>query len=157
DRHVGRALAQISAQFLVRLDLGAPLLNLVADLVPGPPALLDRAERASEEAAGERTPRDHAKAVALPCRRNLQSGFPNRQSLSALLGDETKEVPAPRLLVGLGDVPSSEVAAPRVDALARLHERLHGLPDLVPWAAAIDVVELVEVDMVGLQPPETLV
>src|SRR6185295_9736973 len=37
-----------------------------------------------------------------------------------------------------------------VDDLALAHERLHRLPDFVPWSRAIDVVHLIEVDHLGL-------
>ena len=35
-------------------------------------------------------------------------------------------------------------------------ERLHRLPDLVPRRVAVDVVHLVEVDVIGLQPAQAL-
>jgi len=56
--------------------------------------------------------------------------------------------------LGLGDVPASEVAAAGVQDLALLYGDLHGLPDLVPRGFAVDVVELVQVDVVGLEALE---
>ena len=52
---------------------------------------------------------------------------------------------------------AGEVAAPDVEHLALLHEHVHRLPDLVPRRVAVDVVHLVEVDVVGLQPAQAVV
>src|SRR5690606_17232446 len=58
---------------------------------------------------------------------------------------------------GLGDMPSGEVAAADVDHLARLYELLHRLPDLLPGRVPVDVVHLVEVDVIRLQPAQAFV
>lgn len=57
----------------------------------------------------------------------------------------------------LGDVPPGEVAASGVQDLALLYCDLHRLPDLVPGGGAVDVVELVEVDVIRLQALEARV
>ena len=41
-----------------------------------------------------------------------------------------------------------------VEDLALRDEDLAGLPDLVPRRVQVDVVDLVEVDLVGLHPPQ---
>ena len=71
-----------------------------------------------------------------------------------LLADEAHEVAAGRRRLRLGDVPAGEVRGADVEDLALDAQHLHGLPDLVPAGAAIDVVHLVEVDVVGLQPAQ---
>ena len=50
------------------------------------------------------------------------------------------------------DVPAREVAAADVQHLALLHEHLERLPDLLPRRLPVDVVHLVHVDVIGLQP-----
>jgi len=74
------------------------------------------------------------------------------QVVDGLLADESGEVPAARLRLRGGDVPTGEVAAARVEDLALRDGGLHRLPDLVPRRVPVDVVELVDVDVVGLQP-----
>src|ERR1035438_5977018 len=59
------------------------------------------------------------------------------------------------LLVGLGDLPTREVTASDIQNLAFAVELFHGLPDLFPWARAVHMVHLVEVDVIGLEPLET--
>jgi len=59
-------------------------------------------------------------------------------------------------LIRLHDVPAGEVAAPDVEHLALAHQLLHRLPDLLPRCAAVDMMHLVEVDMVGLEAPQAL-
>ena len=44
-----------------------------------------------------------------------------------------------------------EVRRADVEHFALLHKDFHRLPDLVEWRAAVDVVHLIEVDVVGLQ------
>ena len=56
-----------------------------------------------------------------------------------------------RCLLRLRDVPAREVAAAHVDDFALLHQHFHGLPHFFPRRAAIDVVHLVEIDVIGLQ------
>ena len=63
-------------------------------------------------------------------------------------------MPRPGRLVGLDDVPAGEVRRADVQHLALLHEQVHGLPDLVPGRVPVDVVHLVQVDVVGLHPPQ---
>ena len=55
-------------------------------------------------------------------------------------------------LLRLRDVPAGEVAAARVEDLSLLDRDVDRLPDLVPRRVPVDVVELVEVDVVRLQP-----
>ena len=113
-------------------------------------------EHAAEEAAAERAPRDHAESVVLARGEHLELHGPGVQVVEALLRHEAERVPAARRLVRLDDVPSREVAAPDVEHLPLRDQHVHRLPDLVPWCVAIDVVHLVQVDVVGLQPAEAV-
>lgn len=74
-----------------------------------------------------------------------------QQVVDRLLADHSGEVPRTRVTLGRGDVPAREVAAARVQNLALRHGELHRLPNLVPRGVPVDVVELVEVNRVGLQ------
>ena len=75
----------------------------------------------------------------------------------ALLRDQAQEVAAPRNFVGAYNMPTREVAAPDIDDLAFLYQLFHGLPDLFPWRGAVNVMHLVQVDMIGLQPAQAFV
>jgi hypothetical protein len=55
-------------------------------------------------------------------------------------------------LLGLGDVPAREVAAADVKDLACGDGDADRLPDLVPRSSPVNMAELVEVDVAGLQP-----
>ena len=57
-------------------------------------------------------------------------------------------------LLRLRDVPAREVAAAHVKDLALLHQHLHRLPHIFPRRGALDVVHLVQVDVVGLEPAQ---
>ena len=71
-----------------------------------------------------------------------------------LLAHQAQEVAAGGGRLRLGDVPPGEVRRADVQDLALRPQHLHGLPDFVPAGAAVDVVHLVKVDVVGLQPLE---
>src|SRR5262249_1388241 len=59
--------------------------------------------------------------------------------------------------VRLRDVPAREVAAPGIEHLALTHQHLECLPNLVPRCVTVDVMHLVEVDVVRLEPSQALV
>src|SRR5262249_878503 len=77
-----------------------------------------------------------------------------QQVVDRLLADEPEEVATRRGFLRFGDVPTGVVRGPAVEDLPLLPQDLHRLPDLVPRRRPIDVMELVEVDDVGLQPLE---
>ena len=102
----------------------------------------------------QRRPRDDAEAVVERGGQHLELDGAVDQVVDRLLADQAEEV-APRCgLLGLGDVPAGEVRRADVEDLALLAQDLHRLPDLVPRRGPVDVVHLVEVDVVGLQPPQ---
>src|SRR5262249_30272402 len=102
----------------------------------------------------ERAPRDETEAVLLAGRDHLELDRAVDQVVEALLRDEAEEVPLASELAGAGDVPAGEIRGADVDDLALADQDLHRLPDLVPGRPAIDVMHLVEVDRVGLEPLE---
>ena len=112
---------------------------------------------AAQHAARERAPRDDAEPVRAARGQHFELDRARREVVEALLAHEPEEVARLGRFVRLRDVPAREVAAADVDDLALLHERLHRLPDLVPRRGAVDVMHLVQVDVIGLQPAEALV
>ena len=78
------------------------------------------------------------------------------QVVQALLRHEPERAAPAGGLAGLREVPAGEVRAADVDHLPLRDEEVHGLPDLVPRCVPIDVVHLVEVDVVGLQPAQAV-
>ncbi|MNS88881.1 hypothetical protein D3C72_1228730 [compost metagenome] len=146
--HVGGVLAQVLAERLVALQLGPELLDLGLDALGGAAAGLGLGQRPAEQAAAQGAPGYHAEAILARRRQHLELDRTLGQVVEALLRDQAQEVPAPGLLVGLGDVPAREVRAAHVEHLALFDELLHGLPDFFPGRLAPDVVHLVEVDVV---------
>ena len=149
-------LAQGLAERFIQLDLRAVLLERLLGLLARPASLLRFLQRAAQQTTGQRAPRDEAQAERLAGRDDLELDHAGIQVVQALLGDQTEEVPAGRDAVGPGDVPAGEVAAADVDDLALADELLHRLPDLLPGRVPINVVHLIQVDDVGLQPAQAV-
>jgi hypothetical protein len=121
---------------------------------PAGGSFLQLADRAREQAAVQRRPRDDPDAVLDGGRYDLKLHVAGQQVVDALLADEPEEVAAVRRLLRRGQVPAGEVGRPDVAHLALRHQGLHRLPDLLPRRGTGDVVHLVQVDPVGLQPAE---
>src|SRR5688572_3445688 len=51
-------------------------------------------------------------------------------------------------------MPSSEIAAAHIEHLAIPDQDFHCLPDFFPRCAAVDVMHLVQIDVIGLHPLE---
>ncbi len=117
-----------------------------------PAALAFLAQRAAEQPAVQRRPRDDAEAVVLGGRDDLHLRAALGQVVQALLADQAEGAAPGGGLVRLGDVPAREVRGAGVEDLALLHQHVDGLPDLVPRRVPVDVVELVQVDVVGPEP-----
>ena len=73
--------------------------------------------------------------------------------VQALLGCQTQKVPGGGGALGEGHVPAGEVPAADVADFALADQLLHRLPDVLPRRGPVDVVHLVRVDVIGLQPP----
>ena len=84
----------------------------------------------------------------------LQLHGSHGEVVQALLGGQAHEVPCRGGALGEGHIPAGEVAAADVADLALADQLLHRLPDLLPRRGAVDVVHLVQVDVIGLQPPQ---
>jgi hypothetical protein len=76
--------------------------------------------------------------------------------IDGLLGHQAEEVPGLGGLLGGGEVPAGEVAAADVEDLAVADEPFGGLPDLLSGCAPVDVVELVELNVVGAKPAQAV-
>src|SRR5205823_428852 len=63
-------------------------------------------------------------------------------------------VQPPGGLACLRDVPAGVVAGAGVDDFALFHEDIDGLVNLFPRRVAVDVVHLVQIDAIGLEPAE---
>ncbi len=102
----------------------------------------------------QRRPRNDADPVRLCRREDLELDRPGHEVVDALFRHETEEVPPVGRLLRRGEVPAGEVRRADVAHLALGDEQLHRLPDLLPRRVARHVVHLVEVDDIGLQPPQ---
>src|SRR5688572_1786404 len=90
-------------------------------------------------------------------RNDLELDVADEQVVERLLADQAHEISPGSGGLSVGDVPAGEVATAGVEELAGLHRDLDRLPDLLPRRVPIDVVELVEIDVVGLQPAQTCI
>src|SRR4051794_8424132 len=155
ESDASRLLADLVAQVLVGLHLFAVLLEKVfgATLRPARARAL-LLEDSAEQAAVQRTPGDDTESVVLRCRQHLELDLATGEVVERLLADEAHEVALSCCLLRSGEMPAGEVAATDVEDLPLRPQRLHRLPDLVPRRRAVDVVHLVKVDVVGLQPTQ---
>src|SRR6202042_1624098 len=146
---------QFGTERLVRLQVGPRLLD-----GPGrpparaPPATTLAAQYAAQQPSVQGAPRNDPDAVALAGGQHFQLDGARREVVQRLLTDQPERRAAQRRFLGLGDMPPREVRRPDVDDLALGAQDLHGLPDLVPRRAAVHVMHLVQVDVVGPQPPQ---
>ena len=151
QRHGARLLAEFTAEPLVALELGAVPVHLLDEIDVHAPASLRLAQRAAQQAAGQRAPWDQAQSVVATGGNHFELDHAVVEVVDALLAHQAGR-PAPGcFLAGRGNVPAGEVARPHVDDLALLHQGVEALPRFVPRARAIDVVHLIEVDPVGPQ------
>src|SRR6185437_2850662 len=84
----------------------------------------------------------------------LQFNRALEEMIVALLGDQTHEVARFGRLVSLRDMPAGKVGTRDIEDLSLTHQLLHPLPNLLPGRAARDVMHLIDIDVVGLQPAE---
>jgi hypothetical protein len=156
-RYVGGLFAELVAERFVGFEPRLVLLDI--RLIPAEAAATTFAgvcEGPAEHPPSERAPRDQAEAVVAKGGDDLELDRAVGQVVEALLADQAHEVLLACELLGGRDVPAGEVAAADVEHLALADELFHRLPDLFPRRRPVDVVHLVEVDVVGLQPAQAV-
>src|SRR5215468_5813770 len=154
ERDAARLFADLIAQVFVRLDLLAAVLECL--LRPAPQAAAPFAlllEHSAEQTALQRGPRDDADAIGDRSGQDLELNVAGQQVVNGLLADQAEEVTCRCGVVGLCDMPAREVGRSGIQDLALSDQHLHRLPDLIPRRAPVDVMHLVQVDVVGTQPP----
>src|SRR3954449_2911324 len=152
---VGGRLAELAAQRLVLLQRRPVLLEiLLGAALEAPAALVGLPQRPGEQAAVQRAPRDDPDAVVPGGGDHLELDVAGEQVVDRLLADQALEMAPGGRLVGRGDLPARVVGGADVEHLALGDQRLARLPDLLPRRLQVDVMELVEVDPVGLQPAQ---
>ena len=154
QRHVRRLRAQLPAQPFIGFELVAVRLDALLRRVVGDASLGGGFEHAGEQAGVERAVRDQADAEAAQRGDHLQLHGPHGEVVQALLRRQAHEVACRGGALGEGHVPGGEVAAADVADLALADQLLHRLPDLLPRRRPVDVVHLIQVDVIGLQPPQ---
>src|SRR5215211_1007791 len=149
QRHLRRLRAQLPAQPFIGFELIAVRLDAVLRRV-----VEDASLGGSFEQAGmQRAVRDQTDGKAAKRGDQLQLHGSLGEVVQALLGCQTHEVACRGGALGEGHVPAGEVPAADVADLALADQLLHRLPDLRPRRGPVDVVHLVQVDVIGLQPP----
>src|SRR5918993_795867 len=112
--------------------------------------------RCLTEAAAQRAVRNQPQTEVAQGRNDLELDRAGGQVVATLLRHQAHEVAGRAGALGHGDLPPGEVAAADVDDLAGGDELLYRLPDLLPRRTPVDVVHLVQVDVVGLEPTEAV-
>jgi hypothetical protein len=100
------------------------------------------------------TPGNDPDSVVASRRQHFQLDLTSHEVVDGLLADQAEQVVGCRRVVGLTYMPAGEIRRAHVEHLALADEQTHRLPDLLPGGVPVDVVHLVEVDTVGLQPAQ---
>ena len=111
---------------------------------------------AGEQAAGEGHVGNDADAELLGGGQDFELGVAAEEAVHALLGDDADVAALPGGGLVLGEAPAGEVAGADVEDVALELEPLERAPELFGGDVAVDVVDLVEVDAVGLQAAQRL-
>jgi hypothetical protein len=109
---------------------------------------------AGQHAAGQRAVRQHGDALVGAQRDHLTLLLPVEQVVMVLHRAETGPAVAFGHMLGLGELPREHAAGADVAGLARLHhlvQRGHGLLDR---RLVVPPVDLVQVDVIGAEPPQ---
>ena len=150
----GQLLDRVELALVVRagqvVAIGNPVrpaaLHLGAALAPA----------ARQPTTAERTPRDRAHAIALDRGQRLALDRPVEQRIRRLLADEALAVPALGHPLRLDDRRGRVGRAAEIADLARLHEVRQRAERLVVIAVGLQPVDLVQVDVVGAEPPQAV-
>src|SRR5437667_7813715 len=128
ESDVGRPLAELTAEPLVRLELRPLLLHRILQALLSSASLARFLERPAEKASRERAPGQQPDPMRAAGGDDLELDGTRVQVVEALLGDDPEEVARGRGALRLGDLPPREVAAADVEDLAGGDELLHRLP-----------------------------
>src|SRR5882757_724784 len=117
--------------------------------------LVRPAELAGKQAAGKRTPHQQADLFGFQQRNDFPFQIAAGDRVIGLKRVEAGEVPELRDAEGFGDLPCLPVGAADVADLSLLHQGVERANRLFDRGYGIVAMDLVQVDMVGLQAVET--
>jgi hypothetical protein len=109
---------------------------------------------AAEQAGVEREERQQAEPELLTGRHHLGLDLALEQAVPVLRADERGQVAGPGGPVGVGDLPTGEVGVAQVAHLARADQVVEGGQRLLDRGGRVGLVQLVEVEVVGLEPAQ---
>src|SRR3954452_15037122 len=112
------------------------------------------APAARQPAAGQRAVGEDPHAVALRGRQHVELDATNQQRVGRLLGAEALQAPLARGPLGVDDLPGVERRGADVADLALRDEVGQCCERLVDVGVRVGAVQLVEVDVVGVEPPQ---
>src|SRR6478752_1396579 len=117
--------------------------------------LVRPAELAGKQAASQRTPHEQADLFVFEQGNDLPFEIAARDRVISLKRVESGQVPEFGDAEGFGDFPGLPVGAADVANLSLLHQGVESANRLIDRSHGIDAMDLVQVDMVGLQTAET--
>src|SRR5882757_6754814 len=117
--------------------------------------LLRPAELAGKQAAGKRTPHEQADLLGFQQRNDFPLEISAGDRVISLKRVESGQVLELGDAEGFGDLPCLPVGAANVANLSLLHQRVESAKRLFQRGHGIIAVDLVQIDMVGLQTPQT--
>ena len=109
---------------------------------------------AGEEAARQRAPRNDPHALVQAQRDHLALLLAIDQVVVVLHGHEAVPAVLPRQVKGLGKLPRRHAAGAEVAHLAGAHQRVEGVQGFLHRRGGVPAVNLVQVDVVHLEPPQ---
>jgi len=143
-------------EVLVDCELRAILLNSSLCTGTGTTTHFSFPQNTSEQSTGERTPGNNAKAISLAGGEHLEFNCTRVEVVETLFRDKPEEMTIACALVRTRDMPASKVTAANINDFALANELFHSLPDLFPGSLTVDMVHLVEIDTIRLEPTKTI-
>src|SRR6266540_1968478 len=110
DSNIGRLLAKIFAELLVRLQLWSVAFDLRLLIGIGSAAVSYFLQHTTKQPTAERAPRDQSKSIVLTRRDHLQLDHACVKVIQALLGDESHEVACDGTALRGRNIPAGKVA-----------------------------------------------
>src|SRR5258707_1984344 len=117
--------------------------------------LVRPAELAGKQAAGKRTPHEQADVFGFQQGNDFPFEIAAGDRVISLKGVESGQIPELGDAEGFGDLPCLPVGAADVADLSLLHQSVESAKRLFDRGHGIVAMDLVEIDMVGLQTAET--